>query len=40
MLRNPPGAELKAIREEALRGSEIVRELMVYAGKRRRSSVW
>jgi len=28
-----PEAELKAIRDVALRGSEIVRELMVYAGK-------
>jgi len=28
-----PEAELKAVRDAALRGSEIVRELMVYAGK-------
>lgn len=28
-----PDAELKAIRDVALRGSEIVRELMIYAGK-------
>jgi PAS domain S-box-containing protein len=28
-----PEAELKAIRDTALRGSEIVRELMIYAGK-------
>jgi two-component system cell cycle sensor histidine kinase/response regulator CckA len=28
-----PEAELKAIRDMALRGSEIVRELMIYAGK-------
>jgi len=28
-----PEAELKAIRDVALRGSEIVRELMIYAGK-------
>ncbi|HEY6339877.1 MAG TPA: ATP-binding protein [Bryobacteraceae bacterium] len=29
----PPEGELSAIREAALRGSEIVRELMIYAGK-------
>jgi PAS domain S-box-containing protein len=28
-----PEAELKAVRDAALRGSEIVRELMIYAGK-------
>jgi PAS domain S-box-containing protein len=28
-----PGGELRAIREVALRGSEIVRQLMIYAGK-------
>jgi PAS domain S-box-containing protein len=28
-----PGEELRAIREVALRGSEIVRQLMIYAGK-------
>src|SRR5206468_4798529 len=30
---SPPEEELKAIRDVAVRGSEIVRELMVYAGK-------
>jgi PAS domain S-box-containing protein len=29
----PPEGELKAIRDVAMRGSEIVRELMIYAGK-------
>ena len=30
---SPPEEELKAIRDVAIRGSEIVRELMIYAGK-------
>ena len=32
-LGSSPEAELKAVRDAAVRGSEIVRELMVYAGK-------
>src|SRR6516164_3645615 len=31
--KNNPEEELKAIREVAIRGSEIVRQLMIYAGK-------